>query len=578
LDTALVCGAASAIGAIAFSPLVKVPISGEDALGFLAILPLMWAALRGSQRDTAAVSVILSCFAVWGTLSGRGPFSHADLNGSFLLLVAFMISAAVPSLALSAGVSERRRTEGALRDSEARLRTLTDRLPNAAVYQMIVDGQLRSYTYASRGIERIRGVSVDSVLADPMLLRQQVLPQYLPALQAIDAESSSNLIPFEHEFEVRLPNGEVRWLHLSSAPRRLPDGRIAWDGVQFDITERKRAEERQRLMAREVDHRAKNMLAVVQSILNLTRAEDIDSFVATVKGRVMAMAHAHGLLADSRWEGANLRRLVEEELEPYRTNPGRIVIEGPAATLSTTACQPLALALHELATNAAKFGALSRPTGCLTVAWALDAEGLTLTWREEGGPRMEGPPARRGFGSTVLVGSIEQQLRGRVVMDWRAEGLSGTLFVPRAELVATALAVPVVAFEPPGALPVLGSRILVVEDEALIAMDIAATLEQAGCTVVGPAPTLAEAMRLADVERLDAAVLDRNLGGDSSAPVARRLRDRGIPFAVVSGYADAGLPPDLADVPRLAKPFGPEDLTGLVGRLVAPKPNPSNSV
>jgi hypothetical protein len=85
-------------------------------------------------------------------------------------------------------------------------------------------------------------------------------------------------------------------------------------------------------------------------------------------------------------------------------------------------------------------------------------------------------------------------------------------------------------------------------------------------------------MRLADAERLDAAVLDRNLGGDSSTAVARRLRDRGIPFAVISGYADAGLPPDLADVPRLAKPFGADDLTGLVGRLVAPKPNPSNSI
>jgi PAS domain S-box-containing protein len=575
LGTALVCGAGSVVGLIAFSPLVKVPIGGRDALGFLAVLPLMWAALRGSQRDTATVSIILSCFAVWGTLFGHGPFARENLNESFLLLVAFLISGAVPSLALSAGVSEHRRTEGALRESEARLRTLTDRLPNAAVYQMIDDAGRRCYSYASRGIERLRGITVEAVLADPLLLRSQVLPQYLSALDAADAESSTNLSPFEHEFEVRLPSGEVRWLHLSSAPRRLPNGRTAWDGVQLDITERKRAEEGQRLLARELDHRAKNLLAVVQSILQLSRAEDIGSFIAKVRGRVMALARAHSLLSDNRWEGADLCQLIEEELAPYRTDTGRIAIDGPSVILVPAASQSIALALHELATNASKHGSLTQPTGRLAISWVVNADGLRLTWDESGGPLVEGPPTEHGFGSTIITASIQQGLKGNIALGWPPEGLRAVIFIPQGQLTgrgtvvgAQAAHIPVDA--PAGVLA--GRRILVVEDEPLVAMMAGAALAETGCTVVGPALTLAEALRLVEGEQLDAAVLDRNLGGEYSDSVAQRLRDRCVPFAVVTGYADAGLPLEFADVPSLAKPFEPDQLVALVTRLVSPYP------
>jgi len=486
-----------------------------------------------------------------------------------------MISAAVPSLALSAGVSERRRTEGALRDSEARLRTLTDRLPNAAVYQMIDDSGRRSYTYASRGIERLRGVTVEAVLADPLLLRSQVLPQYLQALGTADAESSANLTPFEHEFEVRLPSGEVHWLHLSSAPRRLAEGRIVWDGIQLDITERKRAEEQQRLLARELDHRAKNLLAVVQSILQLSRAEDINSFVAAVRGRVMALARAHSLLSDNRWEGAALRQLVKEELAPYRTGAGRIAIDGPEVILVPAASQSLALALHELATNAAKHGSLTRPTGRLAITWVVNANGLTLIWDESGGPVVVSPPARRGFGNTVIAASIQQGLQGNLDLEWRLEGLRVVVFVPHAQLATTgAVDDGRVAYTPVDATTTVlaGRRILVVEDEPLVAMMAAAALKEAGCTYFGPANTLAEALRLAKEEPLDAAVLDRNLGGHYSDPVAQLLRHRGIPFAVVTGYADTGLPLEFADVPSLAKPFEPDKLVELIGRLVSPPP------
>jgi DNA-binding response OmpR family regulator len=147
------------------------------------------------------------------------------------------------------------------------------------------------------------------------------------------------------------------------------------------------------------------------------------------------------------------------------------------------------------------------------------------------------------------------------------------MFVPRAQLAATgAIGSAWTAYIPADAptTALAGRRILLVEDEPLVAMVAAAALEEAGCTVVGPANTLAEALRLAEEEQLDAAVLDRNLGGQYSDSVAQRLRDRGILFAVVTGYADSGLPLEFADVPSLAKPFEPHKLVALVARLISP--------
>ena len=144
-------------------------------------------------------------------------------------------------------------------------------------------------------------------------------------------------------------------------------------GVTIDITDRKEAEERQSLLAREVDHRAKNALAVVHAIVSLTRADNIKQFVAAVEGRIQALARAHSLLSDSRWHGANIAELIREELAPYRApNFERVRISGSSLSLEPSAAQALALALHELATNAAKYGALSLPSGRVQVEWELE--------------------------------------------------------------------------------------------------------------------------------------------------------------------------------------------------------------
>jgi PAS domain S-box-containing protein len=200
-----------------------------------------------------------------------------------------------------------------------------------------------------------------------------------------------------------------------------------------DITERKRAEQRARLLAAEVDHRAKNVLAVVQVMLRQTRAATVAEFAAAAQGRIAALARMHTLLAESRWEGVDLRRLVEDELAPYVTRKDHVVLtEGPSVLLSPRVAQSLAMALHELATNGIKYGALSAPGGRVAVAWSLAPDRkLSLTWSESGGPPVT-PPSRRGLGTIVIEQSVGEQLSGQAEFGWRPEGLHFSVTVPLA--------------------------------------------------------------------------------------------------------------------------------------------------
>src|SRR5204863_2143754 len=168
--------------------------------------------------------------------------------------------------------------------------------------------------------------------------------------------AAPNTPSFQSEFRVCRPNGELRWC-IGTAVASVDgiDNVVRISGVTVDITDRKQAEERQVLLAREVDHRARNALALVQSIVRLTRADNIKSYIAAVDGRIGALARAHTLLAQSRWQGADLARLVEEELAAYRVgDTQKIMASGPDVSLEPRTAQTLALALHELSTNAAK--------------------------------------------------------------------------------------------------------------------------------------------------------------------------------------------------------------------------------
>jgi len=231
---------------------------------------------------------------------------------------------------------------------------------------------------------------------------------------------------------------DERWFRVSGIPMRGEEGGVvAALLVVVDVDEEKRAAERQDLLTRELDHRAKNVLAVVQAALRLTRADDMAGFVRAIEGRVAALARAQTLLAKDRWAGADLRALLGGELAAFLDGGSgpRAELRGPAVALPPGAAQPLSMAVHELATNAVKYGALSVPGGRVSISWGVDqgAGGvLRLRWSETGGPPLVGPPAKRGFGSRVLEGTLRGQLGGAVSMSWEG-GLTCEIEAPLAQ-------------------------------------------------------------------------------------------------------------------------------------------------
>ena len=323
----------------------------------------------------------------------------------------------------------------------------------------------------------------------------------------------------------------------------------------------------QELLAHEVDHRARNALAVIQSIVALTPGDDSLYFANAVRGRIHAMATAHNLLSESRWRGANLLNLVKEELAPYAQSS--IKIAGEAVSIAPSIAQSLALVLHELATNAAKYGALKDSEGSLSVSWQLSDERLELNWREEGNADVV-PPSRAGFGSKVIETSITGQLQGQIERDWKASGLVCSIRIPSEHFLASE----------PGrgasedkrrrqgdARHIRGRSILVVEDEAMVAMMTCHVIEDLGAKAIGPFGRVEEA-RKALSEYLDAAVLDVNLDGELVYELAGELRNRGKPIIFVTGYHAAAIDEEFGDVPVLTKPIEPDELAAALAELL----------
>ncbi|MGA7209962.1 MAG: response regulator [Pseudolabrys sp.] len=377
---------------------------------------------------------------------------------------------------------------------------------------------------------------------------------------------------FQTEFRVLRPNGDVRWCTGTAAASFDEMGRPIWlSGVTSDITERKRAEERQILLAEEVDHRARNVVAVVQSIMRLTRADSIDDYIGALDGRIGALSNAHRLLAGSRWEGADLTRLVEEEFAPYRASGNeRVKSRGPNILLPPATAQTIALALHELATNAAKYGALSVDPGYVELTWQTEPGKLELVWTESGGPQI-GPPDRRGYGSRAIVAGIERQLGGLVNFDWQASGLRCTLCVPHEDtsdpskrnVFKTHLDVPLQVASDVG-----DKRVLLVEDEPLVSMMLADMLSAFGHKVDGPYSRFSDAMLAAKTSNLQAGILDVNLGGEKTYAVADILTDRKIPFAFVTGYGPDSIVSAFSHAPVLQKPIEAAKLHALLQQIV----------
>jgi PAS domain S-box-containing protein len=286
------------------------------------------------------------------------------------------------------------------------------------------------------GQYRIFGVDPGNFEVTSKSIQTLLHPDDVRELRKAIAKFTQGARSYESEFRVSRPDGELRWCVGTAAATIDRDGRIvSISGVTVDITERKRAEERQSLLTREVDHRAKNALALAQSIVRLTRADSVKTYVSAVEGRINALARVHTILSLSSWQGAEIGKLVDEELAPY-SRGGQIRLAGAEVQLQPATAQTLALALHELVTNSAKYGALSVLSGQLSIAWEVGDDRLALTWEETGGPVVQ-TPISRGFGTRSLMASVESQLGGQALFDWRTEGLICRLLVPLERQVST---------------------------------------------------------------------------------------------------------------------------------------------
>jgi two-component sensor histidine kinase len=221
-------------------------------------------------------------------------------------------------------------------------------------------------------------------------------------------------------------------ISLTVSPIKNAQGKIVGaSAIARDITERKRNDEHIATLAREAEHRTKNILATVQATVHLSHSNTADGLKRAIEGRLQALAKLHDLFVKSRWTGAELSHIAAQELAPYvGQGEARARIDGPYVLLAPNTAQAIAVILHELATNAAKYGALSMAKGRVEVKWSLpENDQLILTWTEKGGPAVQ-QPSHEGFGTRMMKQMIKDQQQGDFRLDWGAEGLACEIILP----------------------------------------------------------------------------------------------------------------------------------------------------
>jgi PAS domain S-box-containing protein len=275
----------------------------------------------------------------------------------------------------------------------------------------------------NQGAERLFGYRAEEVVGKPVTIiippdRQHEEPEILARIRRGERVE-------QYETVRRRKDGTLVDISLTVSPVKDDRGGIIGASkIARDITERKRNEEYTATLLREAEHRTKNILATVQATVNLSQCDTSEGLKRTIEARIQALANVHSLFVKSRWSGAELSDIATQELAPYLGGgEARAQVEGPHVLLATNSAQAVAMTLHELAANAAKFGSLSVRDGHLCVKWSLAADGqLTLRWTESGGPPTK-KPTRKGFGTSVVEQMI-RQLKGEMHLDWRLEGLA----------------------------------------------------------------------------------------------------------------------------------------------------------
>jgi PAS domain S-box-containing protein len=319
-------------------------------------------------------------------------------------------------------ITERKQFEAALRESQQRLRFLASIVESSddAIVSKNLDGVITSW---NRGAERIFGYTSEEAVGQPIMI---VIPQDRQDEERTILNRIRRGERIDHFETVRQrKHGGLIVVSLTVSPVRDAEGKIVGASkIARDITEQKRSQEQIAILAREAEHRSKNLLANVQATVKLSQSETTEGLKDAIEGRIRALANVHSLFVETRWIGAELSAIATQELAPYSREgeTTRVRIDGPQVLLKPDIAQAIAVILHELATNAAKYGALSTTDGMVELKWSHEADGrLILCWSERGGPVVR-TPTKQGFGTRVIGGMIGQ-FKGTTRFDWRTDGL-----------------------------------------------------------------------------------------------------------------------------------------------------------
>ena len=316
---------------------------------------------------------------------------------------------------------QRKQVEAALLESEQQLRWLASIVESSddAIISKNLDGIITSW---NRGAERVFGYTAQEAIGQPITI---VIPQDRQDEERAILTRIRRGERIDHFETVRQrKHGSLIVVSLTVSPVKDAKGKIVGASKSArDITEQKRAQEQIATLAREAEHRSKNLLATVQATVSLSQSDTPEGLKHAIEGRILALANVHSIFVETRWIGAELSTIATQELSPYsETDEGRVQIDGPQILLEPNTAQVVAVTLHELATNAAKYGALSVPNGQISLKWLHKADGrLVLHWKEIGGPPVK-TPTHQGFGTRVIE-RIIGQLKGKARFDWHEDGL-----------------------------------------------------------------------------------------------------------------------------------------------------------
>ncbi|MEA1835268.1 PAS domain S-box protein [Methylobacterium durans] len=507
-------------------------------------------------------------------------YAHEQFDGWFLQTIA---KANDGILLSTLDITDQKRAEIAVRESEERFVQFANA---SAAGLWMRDTATLAMEYVSPAVGMIYGVEPEGVLGPVERWAALIIPEDREkALKHLEAARRGDTVV--HEFRIKRPSdGAFRWIRNTDFPLHDNGNIPRIGGIAEDVTEAKLAREHQEVLLAELQHRVRNIMAIMRSIVSRTgeRAGTVQDYLTLTMGRLLAFARVQALLTRAANISVGIRSIVEDEISVQAQHAGQYVIDGPDIKLSPKAAEVLTLAIHELATNALKYGALSLPIGSVTVTWSTfekrGGQWLGLDWTERGAPARPAvstdAPQRRGFGSELIEGRIPYELKGRGTFAIEPGGAHCHLEFPLMESASVLeTSAPVRASVFGGALDMTGEAdltghcVLVVEDDFYLATDAMRALQGAGAEVMGPCATDEDARAELKECRPDAVVLDINLGKGPSFKLAEHLKDNGIPFVFTTGYDQEVIPTEFKDVERLEKPLQLRQIVGAIAMLLA---------